>query len=183
MGRMSHRGGTAAGFILISALVMMGAGCSGGSNSSKAGGSAPTVPAHTATTVRGDAAEGPAKNDGSTSAPQNPCTLVTRAEAQAIIGASIDAPRVQPLGPTCIYQTAHSSTFITMAVERVNFDQVKPQIQDIVPVSGLGHQAYCGNYGRPTIFVVLDSTRILNVAAPCNVAKQFAAKAMPRVRF
>jgi hypothetical protein len=114
--------------------------------------------------------------------PQEPCSLVTKAEAQAIIGASIDAPRPQPLGPTCVYQTPDSSTFITMALEKVNFNQIKPLVQDLVAVDGLGRQAYCGSYGRPALFVLLNSNRFLNITARCDIAKQFAAKALPRVQ-
>jgi hypothetical protein len=114
--------------------------------------------------------------------PQDPCKLVSKAEAQAILGVAIENPRTQPLGPTCVYQTRDSSAFITMALEPLNFSQVKSQIQNLVPIGGLGHQAYCGSYGRPAIFVVLSEKKVLNVTAPCGIATQFAAKALPRVQ-
>jgi hypothetical protein len=121
------------------------------------------------------------EDDPSRGNPQDPCSLVTKAEAQTIIGASINDPRTQPLGPTCVYRTSDSSTFITVAMETVNFGEIKPLVHDLVAVEGLGHEAYCGSYGRPAIFVLLNSNRLLNVTAPCDVAKQFAAKALPRV--
>jgi hypothetical protein len=114
--------------------------------------------------------------------PQDPCKLVSKAEAQAILGAAIENPRTQPLGPTCVYRTPDSSTFITVAFETLDFSQVKSQIQNLVAIDGLGHQAYCGNYGRPAIFVVLSNSKVLNVTAPCGIARQFAAKALPRVQ-
>jgi hypothetical protein len=69
-----------------------------------------------------------------------------------------------------------------MAIERIKFNQIEPLVQDLVAVDGLGRQAWCGSYGRPALFVVLDSNRFLNITARCDIAKQFAAKALPRVQ-
>jgi hypothetical protein len=162
--------------VVLAVVVAIAAGCGGGSKSAKAvAGSTSSVVSPTASGVA-------TEDHPSTPPPQNPCTLVTQAEAEAIIGAPIETPRMQPLGPTCVYQTRDSSTFLTMAVESINFNTVKSQIQNLAPVAGLGHQAFCGTFGRPAIFVVLDATRVLNVSAPCNLAQQFATKALPRVR-
>jgi len=115
------------------------------------------------------------------SGPQNPCTLVTKDEAQAIFGKAIVDPIEAPQGPTCIYKTADSSTFLTLGTETASFDQLKAQITAINPVTSLGRPAYCGSYGSAMLFVPLSATSLFVVSAPCSIATAFAAKALPRL--
>ena len=51
----------------------------------------------------------------------NPCTLVSRAEAQAILGRPIDTPVDAPLGPTCIYQLVGTRNLVTLTAESIDF--------------------------------------------------------------
>ena len=111
----------------------------------------------------------------------NPCTLVTKAEAQIIIGRPIEAPQEAAQGPTCIYRTPDSATFITVAVVTQNFGQIKTLIKNLNQVSGLGHEAYCGDYGRPTLYVLLSTNTLLTITAPCPAAERFAVKALARL--
>jgi hypothetical protein len=164
-----------------------------------AGGSSVTSPAPTAsgsvtaTTLAGATPVGSGGGSGTSAPPQvneptgagtkpaNPCALVTKSEAQTIVGTPIVDPQEAAQGPTCIYQTPDSTTFITLAVQATAFAQIQPLVKNIVPVTGLGHEAYCGDYGKPTLFVLVSSGKLLTVTASCATAEQFATKALPRL--
>jgi hypothetical protein len=111
-----------------------------------------------------------------------PCNLVSPAQARAIFGAPIQAPIEAPQGPTCIYRTKSPGGFVTLAVQSVDFDKLKRRIQEPRRVDVSSRSAYCGTYGQPMLYAPLSGTRVLSVAGPCAVAKQFAAKAMQRLR-
>jgi hypothetical protein len=112
---------------------------------------------------------------------QNPCSLVTRAEAQAIIGARITRTVAAPQGPTCIYTPKGSKAEITLAVETMSFAQITRQLKDARSLHVAGRGAYCGKLGTPMLFVALPAGRVLNVTAPCAIARQFAATALGRI--
>jgi hypothetical protein len=108
-----------------------------------------------------------------------PCNLVTRPEAQAIMGGSVRAPLEAPQGPTCIYRAAKGDGMVTLAVqEGVSFASLKPQLQGRKTVDASGRTGYCGMYGQPVLFVPLTGGRVLTVGAECGVAQRFAAKAV-----
>jgi hypothetical protein len=111
----------------------------------------------------------------------NPCTLVTFAEARTIAGGVIGATEA-PLGPTCIYKRTNTKTNITLAVELQSFAQVTKHMQQRKSVTIGSREAYCGTLGSKMLFVPLPSGQVLNVTAPCSVAKQFAALALQRLK-
>ena len=110
-----------------------------------------------------------------------PCNLVTRAQARAILGGPIQAPVEAPQGPTCIYRSQSGKTFITLAVQTLDFDRLKKQMRRPQSVAVSNRAGYCGTYGQPMLYVSLSGKRVLSVAAPCPVAKQFAARAVARL--
>lgn len=125
---------------------------------------------------------GNADSGSSPAAGQNdPCKLVPKATAQAILAKPILAPQEAPLGPTCIYQPLGERTFVALSVETIDFAQVKPHIRSRVHVEVDGRTGYCGTYGQPTIFVPLGRGKVLTVTAPCSVATRFAAEALRRL--
>jgi len=113
----------------------------------------------------------------------NPCTLVSRAEAQTILGKPVDQPVSAPQGPTCIYKPRGTTRVVTLAVESLHFSTTKPQAQlrDRMSVTVSGHTAYCGVAGTPTMILPLPAGRFLDVTAPCPLAAAFAAKALGRL--
>jgi hypothetical protein len=127
--------------------------------------------------------DNPARADSGNgkAAGQNPCTLVSRAQAQAIIGRPIATPQEAPLGPTCIYRPVGTNGLITIAVESLDIAKVRSQIRNLRRVAVSGRTAYCGDYGRPATFVPLAHGQVLNVAAPCAVGTQLAGKALSRL--
>jgi len=113
----------------------------------------------------------------------NPCALVSRSEAAAIVKGAVAAPIDAPQGPTCIYRRKDGKGLITLAVQNSNFSKVQPQLQlrDRVSVTVHGHTAYCGLAGGPTLIVPLANGRFLTVSAPCPIAAAFAARALARI--
>jgi hypothetical protein len=111
---------------------------------------------------------------------QDPCTLVSKATAQAVVGARILSRFEAPLGPTCIFKVAHGRE-ITIAVEPVSFSAAVHELGRRERVRVSGRPAVCGTRGMQTLFVSLHSGGVLNVTAPCRVAQRLAAKALARI--
>jgi hypothetical protein len=118
---------------------------------------------------------------GTATGQDDPCKLVSRAEAQAILGKPIDAPQEAPLGPTCIYQPVGARTFVTLAVETVDFALIKPRIRHRTRIDVAGHTGYCGVYGQPATLVPLADGKVLNVTASCKIGTLFSVKALSRL--
>jgi hypothetical protein len=112
---------------------------------------------------------------------KDPCALVSRSEAQIILGTPIKSMVEAPLGPTCIYQPAGAKQFVTMAVQSIDLANIKAHIHDRRSFLVGGLTAFCGTYGSTTTFVALPNRQILTVTAPCTVGVRFAAKAVPRL--
>jgi hypothetical protein len=119
---------------------------------------------------------------GSTVSQVNPCTLLSAAGAQAIVGRPFNAPQEAPLGPTCIYQPQGGGTFITLAVEPIDYHKVMQQTQKLTTHQIAGYTIYCGDYGQPTAFAALPKGRILDVRAQCAVGIRFAAQALAHLK-
>lgn len=113
----------------------------------------------------------------------DPCTLVTRAQAQAIVHAPVATPVSAPQGPTCIYTPRRGPSPITLALEGRAFSKVQQssQLQHRIAVKVSGHTAYCGVAGTPTLLLPLSQGRLLVIAAPCPIAASFAETALPRI--
>jgi hypothetical protein len=110
-----------------------------------------------------------------------PCNLVTTAEASAIVGGPVQAPLEAPQGPTCIYRSSSGKDFVTVAVQAVAFKKVQRQIRHPQQVAISDRTAWCGRYGQPMLYLPLSRNRVLSISAPCDVAKQFASKAVARL--
>jgi hypothetical protein len=115
--------------------------------------------------------------------PLDPCALVSREEAQAILHKPVGKPVSAPQGPTCIYSPQSSKSVVTLAVESQKFSKVEPQAQlrDRMSVTVSGHTAYCGVAGTPTMILPLSAGRFLAISAPCPIAATFAAKALTHI--
>jgi hypothetical protein len=113
----------------------------------------------------------------------DPCTLVSRSEAQTILRKPVAKPVDAPQGPTCIYAANGGKRQITLAVQATDFSKVQPQSQlrDRMSVTVHGHTAYCGVAGGPTLIIPLAGGRFLTVTAPCPIAASFAARALGRI--
>jgi hypothetical protein len=110
-----------------------------------------------------------------------PCNLVTKAQAQAIVGLPLRDPLEAPRGPTCIYRSQDGKRLITLAVQPLDFAKLKRRIRGRQAVSVANRSAFCGTLGAPVLYVELPKRRVLSVAAGCEVGKQFAAAAVRRL--
>jgi hypothetical protein len=110
-----------------------------------------------------------------------PCNLVTGPQARAIVGRPIEQPFEAPQGPTCIYRSRDGGSFVTLAVQPLDFDKLMPTLQQRRRVAVSDRTGYCGHFGQDMLYVPLARGAVLSVAAPCTVAKKFAAKAVQRL--
>ena len=110
-----------------------------------------------------------------------PCSLVTKAQARTILGLPVLAPIEAPQGPTCIYQSRSHERFVTLSVQGVEFGQIRRKLGDGRQISIGDRTGYCGTYGGKMLYVPLGRGRVLSVAAPCKLASEFAARALPRL--
>jgi hypothetical protein len=177
------------------ALVVVLAGCGGDDGAKPAAGTPenPLPATLTEGTSSGRSNEGQASTgtpnyqklvERQTAKPQSrftPCNLVTRAEAKAILGAPVQAPLEAPQGPTCVYRSTSSASFITVAVQARSFDELRKDMRARVPVEVGGRPGYCGTYGQPMMVVSLAQGRVLSIGAPCDVARKFAARGVARL--
>jgi hypothetical protein len=111
----------------------------------------------------------------------SPCNLVTQAQAEAILGTSMVAPLEAPQGPTCIYRSRTGKHFVTLAVQTVDLAKLTREIRRPRRVAVSGGHAYCGMYGQPMLYAALSRRRVLSVSGPCEVAQQFADRAIRRL--
>lgn len=144
---------------------------------------------------RSDAAPGSAENSDATpgyaelverqsSRPRTrftPCDLVSRTRAQTILDTPLVEPIEAPMGPTCIYRSRSGKKFVTVAVQRMDFDEVRAELPGRERVTVADRTAYCVRQGQPMLYVPLPDDRVLSIAAPCDVARRFAATAVPRL--
>ena len=107
-----------------------------------------------------------------------PCSLVTRAQARAILGQPVLLPSEAPQGPTCIYRAAKGKGFVTLAVQPVSFAKAKRNLDKPTKVDLGTRTGVCGKYGQTMLYAPLPQGRMLTVAAECSVAKRFAAQAV-----
>jgi hypothetical protein len=108
-----------------------------------------------------------------------PCNLVTRAQAQGILGARVQAPLEAPQGPTCIYRSP--GAFVTLAVQSAPFAPIKRRLRDPRRIRVAGRTAYCGFEAQAVLYVPLAGGRTLSVGARCPIARRFAAAAVRRL--
>jgi hypothetical protein len=110
-----------------------------------------------------------------------PCNLVSEARAAKILGGPIQQPLLAPQGPTCIYRSRDGKGFVTVAVQVASFKQLESHVREAQRFNVSGRSATCGKLGQPVLYVGLKSGRVLSVAAPCDIARQFAASAVPQL--
>jgi hypothetical protein len=107
-----------------------------------------------------------------------PCNLVTQRQAEAIVGAPMQDPLEAAQGPTCVYRSRDGASFVTLAVQSLDFGALKPHLRLSRRVTVGDRTAYCGTYGQPMLYVPLPGGRVLSVAGRCGIARAFAIRAL-----
>jgi hypothetical protein len=108
-----------------------------------------------------------------------PCSLVSRAQAQAIVGGQITKPLEAPLGPTCIYR--YGKHQVTLAVQPVDLKTLKRGLAKPQSVTVAKRDGVCGSKTRQALYLGVARGYVLSVGAPCPIAKQFAARALKTI--
>jgi hypothetical protein len=133
-------------FLAIFGLVLLAA-CGGGNDSSTQETRTPAATASAGETQTPATTAQPAAGE------LDPCALLTKADAEAIVGASLGEPDMQTAGPfeTCIY-TNDAGTYVQVQVSsgvytESTFDDAMQAAAEQIdieakPVSGLGDKAY-----------------------------------------
>jgi hypothetical protein len=147
-------------------------GNGGGDDSGASAGSEPQAPGYEALV------EGQSKDPRDEF---SPCNLVTKAQASEIVGGPVKDPLEAAQGPTCIYESESGESFITVAVQSVDFGEIERRLNQLVKMAVSDRTAYCGQYGQRMLYVPLSQGRVLSIAGPCPVAKQFALEAVERL--
>jgi hypothetical protein len=111
----------------------------------------------------------------------SPCNLVTQSQAQAILGKAVQPPVEAPQGPTCIYRPRSGTSMVTLAVQSMDLAKVKRLLRHRRAITLSHRSGFCGTYGQSMLYLPLSSGRVLSVAAPCQVAQGFAARALPHL--
>ncbi len=112
----------------------------------------------------------------------SPCNLVSKKQARAFVGHAISEVVEAPQGPTCIYRGKEAQAgYVTLAVQAQPFAAMKRTLRRAEAVSVGGRAAYCGTSGQPMLLAKVPGHRVLSVAAPCAIAKRFAATALAQL--
>jgi hypothetical protein len=110
--------------------------------------------------------------------PVKPCALVTKREAEAILGAGVKvSERLQ--GPTCVY--SGSGREVTVVVMKGSLKQLREGARTATAVAVGDRSGYCLRYGSTSVVVGAGSGRVLQVTGPCAAGVRFAAAALRRL--
>jgi hypothetical protein len=113
--------------------------------------------------------------------PVNPCKLVTRAEARAIVGRPIVRAWQAPQGPTCIYQVRGAKSYVTLALQKTNFAAVRKHARTLSHGTVRGRPTSCLKLGTTMTVTRLSGGREIQITASCAIGKRFASKALTRL--
>lgn len=100
------------------------------------------------------------------SATVDPCTLVTAAEVQAVVGVAIAAPQRTDADPwrTCTYKSVvsgHMLEITALDIEQADFERGMKILKHGLPVgSGMGPDAYTQHGGSGNLFVWKKGTEL-----------------------
>ncbi|HJZ37718.1 MAG TPA: hypothetical protein VJ204_15730 [Solirubrobacterales bacterium] len=110
--------------------------------------------------------------------PVEPCRLVTRKEATAILGKGTKAVE-RPQGPTCVYTNAGRT--VTLAVETNSVKQLKKEARKSTKVDLGGKTGYCVKYQKTAVITGISEGRVLRADGPCQAGVRFVTKALGRI--
>lgn len=163
------------------ALVMAAVTCAACGGSTQRATSAST-PSGGGSASRASSAAGGSGRASVLAAAKDPCILVTRAQAQAILGGTVETPRPMSVVTfnVCSYHPAGTVINVVVAVEPFPLSTRAEAAAGVTtPAGAVGHRAVCGGSGLVfTLLAAIDAQRYLEIAGPsCAADEQFAMKA------
>jgi hypothetical protein len=118
---------------------------------------------------------------GTASGRLHPCALISKSQAQAIIGAPLASTEEAPLGPTCIYKPRGAGALVTVAVETIDLAALRRGMRRPVRTVVAGHTVYCAENGQTASYSPIPGGRVLDITAPCPVGARLAALALRKL--
>jgi hypothetical protein len=110
--------------------------------------------------------------------PVKPCSLVTRAQANNILGGNVKiSEHLQ--GPTCVF--TGSGREVSLVVMEVPLKPIIEGARSSRPVKVGGKQAWCVRYEKFSVVTGVGRGRVLQVTGSCAAGVRFAAAALPRI--
>jgi Protein of unknown function (DUF3558) len=178
-----RRARPAAAALALAALITTGAACSSSSGTSAAKPSGSTRAASGAT--RASTAPAADTAQGTDGGP-NPCTIVTAAEVQAILGAaaSPSGPTDENRGTACKWH-GNSSSLLVLVYHGKEFYSPEMQAPKATKLTGIGDDAYLDAFGttragvgflKGDIAVFLDGLQVTSPDAVVAAATDAASK-------
>jgi hypothetical protein len=110
--------------------------------------------------------------------PVEPCRLVTRKEATAILGKGTKAVE-RPQGPTCVYTNAGRT--VTLAVEDNSVKQLRKEARKSTKVNLGGKTGWCVKYQSTAVITGISEGRVLRADGPCQAGVRFVTQALHRI--
>jgi hypothetical protein len=104
-----------------------------------------------------------------------PCQLVRRGEAAAILGSGTTAAE-RPQGPTCVYSNAGRT--VTLAIEDNSVKQLTAGARKATKVKVGGKTGWCIRYQSTAVIVGISEGRVLRADGPCQAGVRFVSKAL-----
>ena len=108
------------------------------------------------------------------------CGLVSPAEAATILGKAVRAPVVAKQGPTCLYRTREGDV-TTVSVQAAPLRELAAHMRNQHDVAVASRAGVCGTLGQPMLYLPVGGRSVLAVTGKCEVARQFASHALPRL--
>jgi hypothetical protein len=140
----------------------------------------PSWPAPDSYTPMGSPAGKGGNEPTATAEPAQPCRLVSRSEAAAILKGSVSVSEGLQ-GPSCIYTSRDSTLQVAVAVENASLSNLRNRPDKASRVQVGDRTGWCLRYGSGSVEVPLSDGRVLDVSGPCAAAVRFAALALNRV--
>jgi hypothetical protein len=108
--------------------------------------------------------------------PIKPCSLVSEAQADRILGGGVDiSEHLQ--GPTCAF--SGSGREVTLVVMEAPLKPLVAGARKARPLTVGRHRAWCVSYETTSVVTAVRGRRVLQVTGACPAAARFAAAALP----
>jgi hypothetical protein len=153
--------------LAVRVVVLLAAGCMTAGSASAA--------------VIGSAAKKTGSEGSPVSTTTKPCKYVPVAKAATILHGKVKETNA-PLGPTCIFRIKGKKQTDTLAIEVISVTTTVHKMKHVSKFKLSGHQGYCGTLGTAEVLVQLPRHQVLDVHAPCAVAKALATVAIRHIK-
>lgn len=179
---------------VLSLAVLIGA-CGGGEAPKAAKAEKPSTTGRLMGSTDPDGPKGPAparanEVGASSSVPVNravhdkavaPCSLVSRAQAQKIVGRPVMKLVEAPQGPTCLYRYDGGKSMVTLAIQERDAKTLTRDLPRKTTVEIADRKGFCARQGQEALYLPLSGNQVLSIAAGCDVAQDFASAALEQL--